>query len=384
MRILAVSHSCVLAVNQKLFVELAKLPDIELLLVAPQNWVSEYDAQPLIPKAGPDVTFPMVFSPVWKPGHVWLHGYRKLPVDQINAFDPDLVYCAQEPWSLSNFQFLSLAKKRKTPFLFHTNQNLVKRLHPPFHQLEQSSYAGCAAALAYSEEARKVMETKGLKRPSFVVPYATNVAQFFPGREPELRASYGVADSVVLGYLGRFVPEKGLDLLIEAGARLIQSGKNLRLLFVGAGPEREALENLARERGIADRVHFPGGVAHDKAGEAMRCFDLLGLPSRTRPNWKEQFGRVLIEAWATGIPVVGSDSGEIPNLIRATGGGLIFREDDVDDLTEKLGALVDSADERKKRGESGVRAVVERYTFEAVAAQTAELFRRFARSKPAG
>ncbi|MGC4045106.1 MAG: glycosyltransferase family 4 protein [Armatimonas sp.] len=374
MKILAISHSCAVAVNQRLFIELEAIPDVQVQLVAPANWQNEYSGEPFLPEAHPDATFPILFAPVVRPGHVWQHAYTKIPVDKIKAFGPDIVYSTQEPWSLSNWQFRRLARSLKIPYVFHTNQNLIKTLPPPFHQMEQAAYKDAALALAYSEEARQVMLQKGLKGQSAVAPYATNVTQFFPGKEQKRRDDWGLGQSIVVGYLGRFVSEKGLDLALEAVAPLIREGLDIRVCCVGTGGEQANLEAQAATLGITDRVHFPGGVAHDQAGAAMRCFDMLVLPSRTRPNWKEQFGRVLIEAWATGIPTIGSDSGEIPNLIRATGGGLIFREGDVAKFTEALRQLSIDAALRAKLGESGRKAVEEHYTFPAVAAQLVRLF----------
>jgi glycosyltransferase involved in cell wall biosynthesis len=87
------------------------------------------------------------------------------------------------------------------------------------------------------------------------------------------------------------------------------------------------------------------------------------------PNWKEQFGRVIIEALACAVPVVGSDSGQIPVLLRETEGGLIFKEGDADDLAKTLVGLIAHPEERQKLGQAGKRSVDERFTCEAVARQ---------------
>lgn len=91
----------------------------------------------------------------------------------------------------------------------------------------------------------------------------------------------------------------------------------VRVLLAGDGEERSALEQLAQELGIADRVTFLGRQASSNMATFYNSLDVLVLPSRTLPNWKEQFGRVLIEAMACQVPVVGSDSGEIRNVVAA-------------------------------------------------------------------
>ena len=119
----------------------------------------------------------------------------------------------------------------------------------------------------------------------------------------------------VIGYAGGLLPEKGVDVLVRASAGLEQEW---RLRFAGGGQE-DALRELARELGVADRVEFVGRLPSTQMPDFYRRLDVLALPSRTTPTWKEQFGRVLIEAMACGVPVVGSDSGEIPHVIGDAG-----------------------------------------------------------------
>jgi glycosyltransferase involved in cell wall biosynthesis len=101
--------------------------------------------------------------------------------------------------------------------------------------------------------------------------------------------------------------------------------------------------------------------------------DTLVVPSRTRPNWKEQFGRVLVEAMASGVPVVGSDSGEIPHVIGDA--GLIFPEGQADVLRAHLARLLGNADLRTDLARRGRERVLERFTQAQVAAQTYQVYR---------
>ena len=102
--------------------------------------------------------------------------------------------------------------------------------------------------------------------------------------------------------------------------------------------------------------------------------DVLVLPSRSRPNWKEQFGRVLIEAMACGVPVVGSTCGEIPMVIGDA--GLIFPENDCAALTAALQSLLDDRAQRTALAAAGRRRVLERFTMQQVAADTVAAYRR--------
>jgi glycosyltransferase involved in cell wall biosynthesis len=97
-----------------------------------------------------------------------------------------------------------------------------------------------------------------------------------------------------------------------------------RMVLVGTGDFQPEFERLLTEQGVRDRVFFAGYVPHDETPRWLASMDMLVLPSETQPNWEEQFGRVIPEAMACGAAVVGSDSGEIPHLIRQSEGGLMF------------------------------------------------------------
>jgi len=136
------------------------------------------------------------------------------------------------------------------------------------------------------------------------------------------------------------VPEKGVDTLLLAVART----PGVRLRLIGNGPERRLYEHLIATEGLADRVQIEPPRSSMAMPEFYNTLDVLVLPSRTRPNWKEQFGRVVIEAMSCGVPAVVSDSGEPQHLIAADSPeptGLRFPEDDVEALTAALVRLRD-------------------------------------------
>ena len=166
------------------------------------------------------------------------------------------------------------------------------------------------------------------------------------------------------------VEDKGVDILLRAVAGL-DGDWEIRLL--GSGPAQAQLETLARELGIAARVHFDAPRPSVEMPAYYAQLDLFVMPSRTRPNWKEQFGRALVEAMACAVPVIGSDCGEIPNVIGDA--GVIFREEDVEALRAHLTALRDDPARRTELGQRGRARVLARFTQARVAEETYRVYR---------
>jgi glycosyltransferase involved in cell wall biosynthesis len=173
------------------------------------------------------------------------------------------------------------------------------------------------------------------------------------------------------------VPEKGVDLLLHACAAL-QGAWTLHL--AGRGAEEQSLRQLANHLGIAERITFQQQISSTAMPAFYRNLDVFILPSRTMSNWKEQFGRVLVEAMACGVPVIGSDSGEIPHVIGDA--GVIFPEGDVRALTQKLQQLLVQPVERRYLGAAGRQRVLQQFTMQQIAAQTVQLYEKLMQFAP--
>ena len=144
------------------------------------------------------------------------------------------------------------------------------------------------------------------------------------------------------------------------------------MAIIGAGPCEEELQKLIGQFSLNDRIVRRGYVPHPEAPKYLSAFDITVLPSETRPNWKEQFGRVIIESLACGTPVLGSDSGEIGSLIQLTGGGRVFAEGNAASLANELRPLVCDEAERKRLAEIGRAKVLSDFTNASLTARFAE------------
>ena len=272
----------------------------------------------------------------------------------------------EEPYNLATWHALRAARATGARCTFFTWQNLQRAYPPPFRQMEQACYQMAPAAMAGSQDAAAVLRAKGYRGEIEVIP------QF--GVDPEIFCAQPrpLSDGPLrIAYVGGLLPEKGVDLLLRALAGL-RGGWSL--VLVGEGTERAALEAQSAALGLGDRVTFAGRISSAQMPALYQTLDLLVLPSRSRSNWKEQLGRVLIEAMACGVPVIGSRSGEIPNVIGDA--GLLFAEEDAGDLRAQIQLLLDQPQERARLAEAGRRRVLALYTMRTIAEQTVAFYRR--------
>lgn len=304
-------------------------------------------------------------------GHNHLHLYRA-PGRPVDAFRPDLVHIDEEPYSAVTAQYIRTCARRAVPCVFFAWQNIDKRLPVPFGALRRYVFQHARGAIAGTEEAADVLRSRGWRGPAAVIPqFGVDARRFRPDERAArtLRGVMGAQDGeTVVGFAGRLVEEKGVADLFEAVAQV----EGVRLAIAGDGPQREALRERARRDDLAGRVHFLGAVPSTRMAACLCGFDVLALPSRTTPSWKEQFGRVLVEAMACGVAVVGSDSGEIPRVTGAA--GVIVPEGNVESLRDALRALHERPDWRAGLGERGRQRVLDGFTSERIAERTAAFY----------
>ena len=363
MKLLVVSHACCTAINQSFYADLEAETGSQVTLVIPSRWSNQYgitDTSARWPGLRGDIKRFNVF----RPGHIPTHLYRSWFIALLLQEKPDAIYVHQEPYGLSTFQ-LCMANflTGNKPIGFYAAQNILKVYPSPIRQMEKWVFERSSFAFPVTQGTLDVLRAKGYRHSAEVLPLAIDPGMYHPRPESRLqqRAQLDISpDRFVLGYVGRLVEEKGLDTLLLAVERL--KGLPWELLLIGSGPFEAALrQRVDGMQGGNGRVRFVGYVAHEEAPRWLSAFDVLVLPSETRHSWKEQFGRVLVEAMACGTPVVGSSSGEIPHVINATGGGLIFPEKDVDALARNLISLGESPGLRRNLIERGQRSVAELY-----------------------
>lgn len=361
MRVVMVSKAMVVPAYQRKLEEIAAHPDIELTAVIPATW----DGRAYEP--GYTSGYRTIVTPIRFDGN--FHVFHLPALGRIlRALRPDVVHVDEEPFNLATVLATRQALQVGARPVFFTWQNINRRYPPPFRWFEPYVYRRSAHAISGNAEAVDVLRAKGYAGPCTVVPqFGVDTDLFVPPAD----GRRDTARPFTIGALNRVEPHKGVDWLLEAVAGL--SG-DWRLRFVGTGPLAAEIPATAAGLGIGDKVTVEPPVPSRDVPALLHQIDAVVLPSLTTNWWKEQFGRVLIEAMACQVPVVGSDSGEIPHVIGDA--GLVVKEADVTALRDALAWLMTGAGLRADLGRRGRARVLEQFTQSSVAARTVTVYRQ--------
>jgi glycosyltransferase involved in cell wall biosynthesis len=377
MRVLLISHTCQSrTAGQPRAERLARMPDVRLRVLIPDRW--RFNGQWRVTWKPEDTAFSWrigkVLWPWAGPAQSYLHWYPGL-ARIFQEFRPDIIDLWEEPWGLVSAHACWL-RNRLLPhakIVAETEQNLDKSLLFPFEQFRSYTLRNAACAVGRSREAVAVLRAKGYTGPAKTVPNAVDSELFRPldrkACRQDILGDWG-AGKFIVGYAGRLVEEKGLMDIVEA---LPFCPANTGLLFVGAGSFQTDLERRVHQLGKTSQVRFLPGQPMHNLPQVFNALDILALVSRTTPSWKEQFGRVIIEAHACGTPVIGSASGAIPEVVGRA--GLIVPERDPAALAAAITELHRDPQWRAEMGRAGRRQVEENYTWERVAFHMSEIYR---------
>jgi phosphatidylinositol alpha-1,6-mannosyltransferase len=215
----------------------------------------------------------------------------------------------------------------------------------------------------------------GLTRLQRLAP-GVDVDTFHPGVDGgTVRKRHGLSDRPVIVCVSRLVPRKGQDMLIKALPTVRRRVPGAALLLVSGGPYRPKLERLAREQGVESDVVFTGSVPWAELPEHYAAGDVYAMPCRTRAAGLdvEGLGIVYLEASASGLPVVGGDSGGAPDAVRDGETGYVVGGRDVPALAARLTDLLADPARARAMGEAGRAWVESEWRWETQAARMTRL-----------
>lgn len=357
------SKACVVGAYQRKLEEIAADPELELVVAVPPFWKDERGITRL-ERAYTEgyrlEVLPMAFN-----GNFHLHfypGFARL----LDEVQPDLVHIDEEPYNWATYHANRLARQRGAKTLWFSWQNLLRQYPWPFSQIERYNLEHSDFGIVGSQTAAQIWRGKGYTGPLEVIPqFGVDPDMFSPPEQPRN------GGPVHIVYAGRLVPEKGVDLLLKALQLL---AGNWRATILGGGPEEARLRESASTSGIAERIMFRAQIPSIAMPDFYRQADILVLPSRSRRNWIEQFGRVLVEAMACEVAVVGSETGEIPYVIGNA--GLTFPENDVAALTGVLTRLIEDVDLRRTLAKQGRARILAAFTQHRIAQATIAVYKK--------
>ena len=315
-RLVTIGHSYVVAENRRLAHEMAiaGAGRWRVSAIAPATFrgdLRRIALEPLADEACDVTPLPVVMD---RSPHLMF--YRGLG-GALAASRADVVHCWEEPYVCAGAQVARSAPP-SARVVYATFQNIAKAYPWPLSAFERTSMARAAGWIAFGETVRDTLSGRaGYGIPHRVIPPGVDVDRFRadPAAGAAVRRRLGWPDDArVIGYLGRFEPQKGIGDLIDA---LAQMRTPWHALFVGGGTMQPALQAFAQRH--PGRVQVIGGVAHGDVPAWLNAMSVLCAPSRTTARWREQFGRMLIEAMACGIPVMASASGEMPAVVGSAG-----------------------------------------------------------------
>lgn len=377
MKILVASHSYIVDLNCEKLRELAQLnSNIEVTIIVPKCWKPGGVQNKIIEtKFREEGNFRVIPITNYSQNHQGLLTFGAEIISLLKEFKPDIIQVEQGIKSLAYAEFITLNNwlGLNAKNCFFTWWNIPYKMKFPYSWLEQFNLRYTDGFVAGNQDAADIIRDHGYKKPIIVLPkLGVDETLFSPSPQPELKTKLGInSDDFVIGYVGRFVSEKGILTLIKAVSNLTE--KRWKLLLLGRGELQSKIIEEMTQVGLKDRLILIESVPHDQVPAYINLMDTLVLPSETTyefktmsaAGWKEQFGHVIIEAMACKVPVIGSNSGEIPNVIGET--GLIFPEQDAIALQDCLLKLIEKTDLAQDLAQKGYQRVMQKYTNKALA-----------------
>jgi glycosyltransferase involved in cell wall biosynthesis len=352
LRALRIYHSAVVDEYRQRESFLQSRHGYDMHVVCPPQW--REGGQVARPSSDPDV--PVHIVPARGPQRPNLFWYSVPGLRNVlRSLRPDIVDLHEEPYSLAAAGVLLAMRLEASSakLCVYSAQNLPKRYPPPFSAIEKHALSVARAAYPCSTEAGDRLQARGFRGPIHVLPLGVTLPPSMPRTEGPIR----------VGFVGRLQPYKGGLIAVRAFAAAA-GDSSATLEIVGAGPEETAMRDVVVEHGLDHRVAFVGVLPQDQTLERMSTYDIVLVPSLTTRTWKEQFGRVAVQAMAHGAVVVASDSGSLREVV--DGCGVLVREGDVSSFADTLRELGRDATRLEDLREKAYRRAAQHFTWEAI------------------
>ncbi len=273
------------------------------------------------------------------------------------------------------------AKKLNTPlvFTYHTRYDLYtdylpvfpKEISVPFIQLFCAFYAdACDGVIAPSRDVKELLLKYKVKTPITVLPSGIDLEKFSRRDSQIMRAKYNLSkDNILLLTVSRLGPEKNLLFLLKAFQKIESAYPEARFMLVGEGPSKKDLEAQSAKMGLKEKVIFTGEIPNEKIPSFYSCADIFIFSSTS-----ETQGLVVLEAMASGLPVVAVEANGVKDMIENKKNGFLCSQN-IYEFSKTILRLIKNPDLRKKVSENAIKTV-QNYSVEKSAKKLVEFYKK--------
>lgn len=239
--------------------------------------------------------------------------------------------------------------------------------YPASRELKEKVRSEADHFLAVTEGAKRALMKEGVAEERItVIPMGVDIKKF--------KSKFKVKDELKILFVGRLEEEKGVWEILEAFKTLRSDYKDIKLIVVGQGTEAGKIKDWLKGSNLLRWVQLRGAVDHEKIWSEYHQSDIFVLPSKPTPTWQEQFGMVLIEAMASGLPIVATKSGAIPEVVGKA--GILVEPGNIRELTDAMGGLLKDGKLREELGSRGLKRAKEKYDSLKVAEKIEGLYQK--------
>jgi phosphatidylinositol alpha-1,6-mannosyltransferase len=259
------------------------------------------------------------------------------------------------------------------PYVVYTHgAEFLKYVHFPLNAIMQMILKNADKTVASSHYSERHLKRLGIPEEKIIIAFpGVDCKKFHPSPpDAEIRKRYGLKGRIIITTC-RLIERKGVDMVISALPRVLQSAPDVVYLIVGSGEDRERLEIISREKGVRDKVIFAGNVSDEILPAIYNLSTLYVMPSREVHDkaMVEGFGISYIEASACGKPVIGGRSGGVADAVMDGVTGILVNPVDVNEITQAILTLLNNIEFAEKLGKQGLERVRKELTWEKVASR---------------
>ena len=373
-RILLVYHGASLNPSKKIFEALSEFKQIKLRVLAPRmgynplrNIIMEIPS-PYYNK------YELVTGRIYKAMRDFSGPYITGLLREILHFRPHVIHIFNEAYSTLNAQALlyrNIFRPCSKCYCLGVENIISKKTKNHKDKfIRNFVHRHCDGVACWSASAKNALLNAGFPSEKLKVTY-WGIPLDHNKRVPNDPLEHKLSNSnkFVVGYCGRIEKQKGLQTLLLAVRTLPE---DYHILLIGDGSWKHNFFKKVQEFGLTKRVHCVGRVPDESVQNYMNTMNVLVLPSETTTKWKEQFGRVLPEAMSLGLPIIGSDSGAIPEIVGNA--GLLFPEGSPRMLADTILQLASNPNLYKNLGELGIRRAAALFSCESLASRLVDLY----------